>query len=466
VCPFCGNVNDASVTADGPCPRCTMEDTPATRQATKSRIGPWYVLQTRNPSAPGMKFSTLLALVARGQVTARSIVRGPTTHQLWRFAGHVRGLSREFLVCYSCGEPVSRTDTLCGHCERSQEPPSSPDSLLESRDGASVAPTNGAAHPTGAGSPGNGAPPRTRNREYELPSRPAAYAPSPQAHRGEHAERIRSLHGNAGRVPEPPQLIPHRGRAELHRRDPAVLSAMELASALHPGVETVEERPSVFKRFVLTLLVIGLFLAGLALYLRPEYRAKALAWTRAQFDRAQARVDRIERPKQTTQNAAVPDDRQIAMKASQEPTPPSGLQTSSAPPVPAPATQPQPPPATAPASADAAKADENGKRRSVPKDQTKSEARNQASKTADPESDARVAADAQRPDANKVIEEPMTLDAAIEKSRTLRKQALEAESRADWRSAARLYQEIERLPKAAWPADLKLRLDFAKSQSQ
>src|SRR5579884_1005595 len=85
VCPFCGGLKERS---DGPCPRCTMENTPATRQATKARIGPWYVLQTRNPAAPGMKFETLLAFVRKGRIKPRSIVRGPTTHQLWRFAAH------------------------------------------------------------------------------------------------------------------------------------------------------------------------------------------------------------------------------------------------------------------------------------------------------------------------------------------------------------------------------------------
>src|SRR4051812_39965046 len=57
VCPYCGH---QSAHGSEPCPRCTMEDTPATRQATKTRIGPWYVLQSRNPAAPGMKYATLL----------------------------------------------------------------------------------------------------------------------------------------------------------------------------------------------------------------------------------------------------------------------------------------------------------------------------------------------------------------------------------------------------------------------
>src|SRR5262245_37969597 len=46
VCPFCGSQNavlaGSNGTAAAPCPRCTMEDTAATRQATKARIGPWH----------------------------------------------------------------------------------------------------------------------------------------------------------------------------------------------------------------------------------------------------------------------------------------------------------------------------------------------------------------------------------------------------------------------------------------
>ncbi|HEX8914157.1 MAG TPA: hypothetical protein VF796_17545, partial [Humisphaera sp.] len=110
VCPFCGSVNDSE---QGTCPRCTMENSAATRKATKTRIGPWYVLQTRNPAAPGMTWETLVSFVRKGRVKPRSIVRGPTTHQLWRFAAHVKGLSREFGICYSCGTTVDAAASLC-----------------------------------------------------------------------------------------------------------------------------------------------------------------------------------------------------------------------------------------------------------------------------------------------------------------------------------------------------------------
>ena len=136
VCPFCGSVNDSE---QGTCPRCTMENSAATRKATKTRIGPWYVLQTRNPAAPGMTWDTLVSFVRKGRVKPRSIIRGPTTHQLWRFAAHVKGLSREFGICYSCGTGVETAAALCPVCNRLQDPPPNPDALLEqSREGQTV----------------------------------------------------------------------------------------------------------------------------------------------------------------------------------------------------------------------------------------------------------------------------------------------------------------------------------------
>ena len=136
VCPFCGAVREQ---AEGPCPRCTMENTTASRQATKSRIGPWYVYQTRNPAAPGMKFDTLLAFVRKGRVKPQSIVRGPTSHQLWRFAAHVKGLSREFGVCYSCGGAIQPSVNLCPHCNRPQQPPANADAFIEGQGDAGQA---------------------------------------------------------------------------------------------------------------------------------------------------------------------------------------------------------------------------------------------------------------------------------------------------------------------------------------
>ena len=129
LCPFCATVNEGST---GACRQCGMENSAATRQATRGKIGPWFVLQPRNLSAPGMNWATLIALVNKGRVTPRSIVRGPTTGQLWRYAARVKGLSREFGLCWHCGMEIRHAARLCPTCKRMQQPPINPDVLLES----------------------------------------------------------------------------------------------------------------------------------------------------------------------------------------------------------------------------------------------------------------------------------------------------------------------------------------------
>ncbi len=131
VCPFCGGI---SASREKICPACEMEDTPATRQATRQRIGPWFVLQKRNPAAPGMNLSTLQSLIEKGRVTARSIVRGPTTHQLWRQASRIKGLSREFGICWGCAQEIGHAARMCPNCKRMQEPPMAADALVEGHD--------------------------------------------------------------------------------------------------------------------------------------------------------------------------------------------------------------------------------------------------------------------------------------------------------------------------------------------
>jgi len=109
-----------------------MEDTPTTRAATAARVGPWFVLQRKNPTAPGLRYSVLLSLVKRGLVTTDSILRGPTTQQLWRRATRVRGVARAFGVCWNCASSVSPEATACVRCGENQEPPADPDLFLES----------------------------------------------------------------------------------------------------------------------------------------------------------------------------------------------------------------------------------------------------------------------------------------------------------------------------------------------
>src|SRR5688500_10677335 len=128
VCPFCGTTRDTEM---GPCTQCSLEDTPTTRAATRSKRGPWYGGQSRKPSAPGRNSATLLLLIQKGRVTPRSVIRGPTTSQFWRHAARVKGVSREFGLCWHCGQDVAKSARMCANCRRSQDTPAEADVLLE-----------------------------------------------------------------------------------------------------------------------------------------------------------------------------------------------------------------------------------------------------------------------------------------------------------------------------------------------
>lgn len=134
VCPFCGHKRDE---ANEPCPSCGLADNDQTRGATVARAGPWFLLQSRNPSAPGMRFTVLKELVRTGQVSAGSVVRGPTTQQLWTYAARVRGMAHYFGICWSCARrlpkprPDEEPEDFCIYCGSLLSAPGNPDQQLE-----------------------------------------------------------------------------------------------------------------------------------------------------------------------------------------------------------------------------------------------------------------------------------------------------------------------------------------------
>lgn len=107
------------------------DDTPDS-QPIKATAGPWQMLDSEHPSMAGINFDTLRQWIADRRVTARSVVRGPTTAQMWKPAAKVKGLSREFGICYNCEARVNPTASVCPHCNRSQTLPFDPDTLLDS----------------------------------------------------------------------------------------------------------------------------------------------------------------------------------------------------------------------------------------------------------------------------------------------------------------------------------------------
>ena len=444
VCPFCGSQNapssNSATNSQGPCPRCTMEDTAATRQATKARIGPWHVLQTRNPAAPGMRYATLLALVSKGQVTARSVVRGPTTHQLWRYAAHVKGLSREFGVCYSCGEAVDKTAANCPHCDRAQDPAGNPDALLESRESTG---------PVVASVPKLVVDEQAPPDSYSLATRQAMAAPVLS-----HAERLRTAN--------------ERAAADVRRRpDGRALSAMELASALQVSAAAAPAHKShPVRTLFITLIIVSILGSIIIGFARPDLRQQAVDWTQTRWNTVSDAVANFHLQKPPPNDGTMP--------TSDTPAPPENASVQ--PPVAEPNIQPTPTfnnQSTAEATGGSA-----GQPSAAPQSAPT------VSISPAPSAPASTPPPAVAPTPAPAPDQPVVTSPAQEARATLlpdrpvlvagspssteiwqlHSRGLEAEGRQDWAGAIRCYQQIELAPKDLWPSDVKIRLAIAQRQ--
>ncbi len=429
VCPYCGHQYAGETDA---CPKCTMEDTPATRQATKARIGPWYVLQSRNPSAPGMKYVTLMSLLRKGYITPKSVVRGPTTYQLWRFAANVRGVSREFGLCYSCGEAISRTASNCPACQRSQDAPMDPDLLLEPRQNGTPQPqpANGAS-PEPAPAPLN---PPVEAAPIIIETTPPASEPAAPAVvtaiqpvvEGSYTRRLRDLnHRHADRQEQQGSISPSESRPPARRGIAPVfsgkdVSAMSLARALRDDPPKEMLVPSRFKtKVVLAAAAIIVVAAAAVFYLRPDIRKKSVNLVSQTYATVSEKLNR------NVWRSPPPAARRPAKDPQSAPAVAEGVRqprTSEAPPT---ITQPIQP--LAANNLDAA---------STPATMPVVEARSQ-----DP-------------------------NAALDQARALWVQALDAESKHDFTSAIRFYEQIRQLPSDAWPGGLQINIDLARHRMQ
>lgn len=461
VCPFCGVIRAEPAQ---PCPRCTMEDTTATRTATRQRIGPWFVLQARNPSAPGMKFFTLLSLVKKGHVTPRSIVRGPTTQQLWTFASRVRGLSREFGLCSNCGEGIEATTTTCPHCARPQDPPAEPDVLLEHDTHGKTGATGGTPQLTlsAATNPETGmdggasldlqadhafgtigtTPSPTR---AQRPSRPSVTS-APTSSLASSTSSATPSSSNRANLP-----------AKTTQSEEAILSAKELAAAFQldfnpppksrgPVVETkplAARGASAPKRFgALKAIVVLIFIAAAAvaivLTLRQDLRERSFAWASAKWASIKTTLDApANKPETPTGTPTV--------KPTPKPTPPVVQ-------IPAPAPKPEPkietPPAPKPEPpVEIVKADPPPAPTPPPEPKVET-----------PPTPAPPPKPVEVPE----VDPNVDLDQAIAIAQQLRKNAIDAEGH-DWAGALRLYEQIQKLPQEAWPTDLQIRINRAKA---
>ncbi len=485
VCPFCAHIR---TDAGGSCPKCTMEDTASTRRSTGERIGPWFVLQRKNPTAPGLRLSVLLTLARRGHVTPKSIVRGPTTGQFWRYAAQVKGLSRVFGLCWHCGSGVSPDASTCPKCRSAQEIPDEPDQFLESH--AALPVMREVAGARELESP-------TATQDSEDRALPVPRRDLPE-HRGPVTPRDLAVRDSkAG--PGTRSVTLARGE------DDVFLSASELAAAFQldlpkqPGIvkRTSRRLWRVTRAAALLLILVGGATAT-TFYLKPDLYKQARDVARPYVDRTQSFALRM-LGRQPRKSSTLEDLSQLPPITPIQLEPGSGKsQTNqdsstngnkiasdrdSLPLEPLPKARSvwsgtnSPGAVNADAPIDALAGQASGflptTKTSVSTSQALAEFPNIVESIIAKQEPAKpnqptVVSPTELPKAPNAGSgtTPMSLDDAIAAAASLRTSALDAEARKEWSAAVTIYEQIAKLPEAAHPSDLKVKLAVARDRAR
>ncbi|MCX5655261.1 MAG: hypothetical protein NTY65_11495 [Planctomycetota bacterium] len=113
-CVYCGQVIGRT---DERCPHCKVSFSPAVRRASREGMGDWFYLDSRNPSARGVTFETLIKMIEKGRIRTDSIVRGPTTQQDWTYAAEAPRLAKYLGLCPHCFAEAKPEDAYCTRCQ-------------------------------------------------------------------------------------------------------------------------------------------------------------------------------------------------------------------------------------------------------------------------------------------------------------------------------------------------------------
>jgi len=97
----------------------------ASVRSLSGMMGPWFVLDERIPTAPGVSWPKFLSLIEKGKVAPGTVVRGPATGGLWTPAGRAPLVARHLGLCWSCQSPLPPDETLksCPRCGRNLNGP-------------------------------------------------------------------------------------------------------------------------------------------------------------------------------------------------------------------------------------------------------------------------------------------------------------------------------------------------------
>ncbi len=113
VCPFCGELQKESEV----CQICSKLLGRGGVMLAEAEMGPWWIRREKYPFRPGLKYDLFIDHVRTGEIEMKTIIRGPTTKQLWDIAGRVQGIAHLLGRCHACGEEVKPTALSCSSCK-------------------------------------------------------------------------------------------------------------------------------------------------------------------------------------------------------------------------------------------------------------------------------------------------------------------------------------------------------------
>ncbi|MDZ4755309.1 MAG: hypothetical protein SGJ11_12555 [Phycisphaerae bacterium] len=125
LCPYCGEASETlrpgeaavgGVAGTPRCRACLAFLDPLSKQVTQGHMGPWYIRDVTRPFYPGIAWEVMVVLIARGEVTAETVLRGPGSGQFWARASRIQGVANLLGTCHACGAEASRSDTNCHAC--------------------------------------------------------------------------------------------------------------------------------------------------------------------------------------------------------------------------------------------------------------------------------------------------------------------------------------------------------------
>jgi len=112
VCPYCGQTQETAPR----CRTCGGLFDAFSLTATEIEMGPWFVRDEGKPFLPGCSYNVLRKRIETGRIKKDTILRGPTTRQLWMKAGHTPCVAHLLGTCHACGAEVKPADTKCKAC--------------------------------------------------------------------------------------------------------------------------------------------------------------------------------------------------------------------------------------------------------------------------------------------------------------------------------------------------------------